>query len=109
MAIPGEDVATILISMVLSLATAVTIILRGPVGRALARRIEGTTGLDADAQVRLDQLDRRLTDLEVGQVRAPELEALQGCVGELEERLDFAERMLAQQRAPGLTAGEKNR
>ncbi len=108
MAIPGEDVATILISMVLSLATAVTVLLRGPVGRALARRIEGITGLDADAQVRLDQLDRRLADLEVGQVRAPELEALQGCVGELEERLDFAERMLAQQRALGLTAGEKN-
>lgn len=58
-------------------------ILRGPIGRALADRIAGRTG--APEKERLERLDREVEDL-----RAE--------LGEVHERLDFAERMLAQQR-----------
>jgi hypothetical protein len=64
-------------------------VLRGPVGRAWARRIEqdGTGGASAEE---LDQLHARLEELEAGQSR----------IADLEERLDFAERLLTRQREP---------
>jgi hypothetical protein len=67
----------------------------GPLGRALGRRIEGgarpTETLSPEVEARL---------LDVDQMRQR--------LGELEERLDFTERMLAQQReAPRLGAGEE--
>jgi hypothetical protein len=66
-----------------------------PVARALARRLERGRA-PADFYEELEQLRSR-----VG-----ELEAQQGRVAELEERLDFAERLLTQQRvAPGLPGG----
>lgn len=64
-----------------------TIVLRGPVGQALARRIQsgpaGGTELPPEAVLNeLDELRTRIT--------------------ELEERADFSERLLAQQReTPG--------
>jgi hypothetical protein len=61
-------------------------ILRGPLGRALARRIEG-----AGAQSR--------EELEELQARVAELEAREAELAELRERVEFAERLLAQQRA----------
>jgi hypothetical protein len=63
-------------------AAAGAVILRGPVGKALANRIEGRTSGDAappeEVLVELDDLRHRVL--------------------ELEERLDFTERMLAQSR-----------
>lgn len=59
-----------------------------PLVRAWARRIEGKTGPDPA----LSQEVARL------QERVQELEAHHGRVLELEERLDFAERLLAQAR-----------
>lgn len=58
-------------------SVASVLILRGPVGRALARRIEGgaAEGLSADQLAELDEVRHRML--------------------ELEERVDFAERMLA--------------
>lgn len=53
----------------------------GPIGRALARRIEGR-GIEAE------DLERRLGQLDLQSRR----------LQELEERLDFAERLLAQRR-----------
>jgi hypothetical protein len=85
MAIPGPDVAPILITTVLTAAVAGILILRGPLGRALARRVEGSVPLADGASERIAQLEHRLADLEGAQPR----------VSELEERLDFAERMLA--------------
>lgn len=58
----------------------------GPIGRALARRIEGRHAAGGD----LGELRERLEELE-GQVTR---------LHELEERLDFAERMLAKGREP---------
>ena len=61
------------------------LVLRGPVGRALARKIEGRSGVPED----LSAIEDRLADVD----------ALRQRVGELEERVDFAERLLAQARA----------
>lgn len=57
-----------------------------PLMRALARRLEG--GASKELQLEMDTLRSRVQQLEEGQ----------GRVTELEERLDFAERMLAQSR-----------
>jgi Tfp pilus assembly protein PilO len=61
-----------------------------PIARALARRLEGKGDLSPALQGELEQLHHRLADLDVLQAR----------VAELEERLDFTERMLAQTREP---------
>ena len=67
-----------------------------PLVRAIAHRIEGRT---ADPELR-----RELEDL---RMRVREIEGEQARFGELEERLDFAERLLAQGRAeaPRLQGG----
>jgi hypothetical protein len=60
-----------------------------PLVRAIARRIEGKAGRPDPALVaELDELRSRVTELEQQQVR----------FHEIEERLDFAERLLARQR-----------
>ena len=66
----------------------VTIVL-WPLMRAFARRIEGR-GANPALQGEIEQLRARVADVEV----------LQHRVAELEERVDFAERLLAQKREP---------
>jgi hypothetical protein len=62
-------------------AIACAVVLRGPVGHALARRLEGTPALPPDEVLQqLDEVRVRLS--------------------ELEERLDFTERVLAQTQDP---------
>jgi hypothetical protein len=85
MAIPGPDIAPMLVTTVITVAVAGTIILRGPVGRALARRIEGSLPLADGGSDRIEHLEQRVTELEGARLR----------LSELEERLDFAERILA--------------
>lgn len=98
MAIPGPDVAPVLVTTVLTLAVAGTVILRSPLGRALARRIEGSVPLADGASDRIEQLEHRVAELEGQQLR----------IGELEERLDFTERMLTRPPAgPALRAGDE--
>ena len=80
-----NDVAPLVISVVLFVSTAAIFIFRGPIGKAIARRIEGSIGGEDALASRMAELEHRLLDLEQERVR----------VGELEERLDFAERMLA--------------
>jgi hypothetical protein len=60
-----------------------------PLIRAVARRIEAGA-VTAGAQAEIESLRERVGVLEAAQPR----------LGELEERLDFAERLLAQQREP---------
>jgi len=60
-----------------------------PLVRALARRLE-SGGRNAQLEGELDALRERLQHLEQSQAR----------MGELEERVDFAERLLAQNREP---------
>jgi hypothetical protein len=70
-------------------------ILRGPIGRAMADRIAKRGG--AADEGRVERLDR-----EVQELRAE--------LGEVHERLDFAERMLTRQRdMEQLPAGERAR
>ncbi len=80
-----NDVAPMLISIVLFFSVGAAIILRGPLGKAFARRIEGKAGTDPAMAQRIEELEHRLAELAQDRVR----------VGELEERLDFAERLLA--------------
>ncbi len=64
-------------------------VFRGPVGQALARRIQGKAG-------ELEQ--EMLTEV---QALRDHVVALENQVGELEERLDFSERLLARHAGEG--------
>lgn len=76
----GEGFA---IPVMLTLVIGTTIVLRGPVGKALARRLEGESGQVAGPP---------------GEELLLELDDLRARVLELEERVDFSERLLAQGR-----------
>ena len=80
----GED---FLIPAIVALAIGGTVVLRGPVGRALARRLEDGAAASMPPEA------------------LAELEDLRIRVAELEERVDFSERLLAQQREPDRIAG----
>lgn len=72
----------VLIPITLFLSIAAIVILRGPFGKALADRIGG-----------------RAPDAHEVQDLRGEVEELRNQLGEVQERLDFAERLLAKQRA----------
>jgi hypothetical protein len=76
-----------IVMIVIASLLACTIIL-WPIVRAYARRIEGKGGTDPGLRADVEQLHQRLGEVEVLQAR----------VAELEDRLDFAERLLAQPR-----------
>lgn len=80
--------------MVLAILAAATIVLF-PLFRAIARRIEGRGGMSAEARTELDELRERVSRLEEGHPR----------MTELEERVDFAERLLAQREPARLREG----
>src|SRR6476469_306331 len=97
MAIPGSDVAPVVITIVITLAVAGTVILRGPVGKGLARAMEVGAGTPPEHDPRIDQLEKRVA----------ELEAAQGRLAELEERVDFAERLLTRNEAAARLPGPR--
>jgi Tfp pilus assembly protein PilO len=76
-----------LVAVLALLATIVTLV--WPLVRAFARRLEAG-GHRGELVAELEGLRSRVDQLEAGQVQ----------VAELEERLDFAERMLAQAKEP---------
>jgi hypothetical protein len=79
---------------ILFLSIAAIFVLRGPLGRAIGERIAGQR----------DPNDRDLQELK------GEVEELRHSLSEVQERLDFAERMLARQdeRAPALPKRERD-
>jgi hypothetical protein len=83
----------------LIVSASVVFILRGPLGKALARRLEGKQVDSAETKEVLEELHQQ----------AAETEVIAGRVAELEERVDFAERLLArsQEAASRLPAGDK--
>ncbi len=81
-----NDVAPLLVAVVLFLTVGAVLIFRGPLGKAIARRIEGTAGEGSALTQQVADLEHRLAELEQERIR----------MGELEERLDFAERLLSQ-------------
>ena len=68
---------------------AAVVLITYPLIRALARRIEGRSAPDPAVAAEVEDL----------RARVAELEQRQGSLHELEERIDFTERLLAQQRA----------
>jgi Tfp pilus assembly protein PilO len=64
-----------------------------PVGRAVADRIRGKHALPETEDLRAELAEQR-------EAQAEELQQVRQEVAELAERLDFAERLLAQQRDP---------
>ena len=85
----SDPAAVIMVLAILGTA----LLIMWPLMRALARRIEG--GASKDLLLELDGVRGRVQQLEDGKAR----------LAELEERLDFAERMLAQSREPDRLPG----
>jgi hypothetical protein len=81
--------------MIVFLALAATTIIMWPVMRAFGRRLEGKAH-DAALRAEVEQLQQRLGDVD----------HLHQRVAELEERIDFAERMLARPPASAALPGE---
>ena len=82
-----RPVATTLLMLALTL---VGVVAFSPIGRAIANAIQRKSGVGVSPEVQ-DALDEQ----------AEQLEALRRQVGELAERQDFAERLLAQARERG--------
>jgi hypothetical protein len=68
-----------------------------PVGRAFADRIRGGAIISDDSVRKLQESHQDVLE---------ELEAVRREVGELHERMDFTERVLAQNRQAGLPPGD---
>lgn len=78
---------SVLVAVVIVVITVATAFVLAPLFRAWARRIEGRSA-DPQLQGEVDQLRDQVA----------ELEPLRGRIHELEERIEFAERLLAQRR-----------
>ncbi len=81
--------------MFLAVAAGAIAIFFGPIGGAVGRRIDGTKHARSTSDPPIGELQRRIEQLEADRVR----------LAELEERLDFAERMLAQTEQPARLPG----
>jgi hypothetical protein len=88
-----------LIMFVVAAAAITAILIFRPLVKAWARRLGG-----ADAS-RLDELDQRLSDLE--HLGDGDGQALRGELNELQERLDFTERLLARADIPKVAPAEQ--
>lgn len=73
------------LAMFLAIGAAAVGVLFGPVGSALARRLGGRP-VPGDAHAEIEELGTRMT---------AEVDDLRNRLAEVEERLDFAERLLA--------------
>ncbi len=87
------------IVMIVLLALVATTVILWPIMRALARRLEGKGAADPALRAEVEQLQHRLG----------EVDFLQQRVADLEERIDFTERMLARAPAPAALQGDGDR
>jgi hypothetical protein len=87
--------APVVVLIALALVAGVVVVFY-PLMRALARRIEGRARLDPAIHEELEQL----------RARTGEVDNLNHRVAELEERVDFAERMLSQRTVERLPEGK---
>jgi Tfp pilus assembly protein PilO len=79
-----------LVLMIVLAALAATTIILWPIMRAFGRRLEGKGAADPALRAEVEHLHARIG----------EVDALQARIAELEERVDFTERLLAQNREP---------
>ncbi len=75
-----------------------------PLIKAFARRVEGKGGSDA---THLESIEARLADIENRALTSGEVDNQFIRLAELEERVDFAERLLTQARPQELSAPEE--
>jgi hypothetical protein len=87
------------IVMIVFLGLVAATIILWPVMRALARRLEGKGAADPALRAEVEQLHHRLGEVDMLHQR----------VAELEERIDFTERMLARAPAPAALPGDADR
>lgn len=92
LAIPEWAIGVAFIVLAVSVAKALAG--RGPLGEAL----RGRRGFTRDLAQALDDVQRRLTGIEDAQRRLGEGGDVAARLNEVEERLDFAERLLAKHR-----------
>ncbi len=83
----GDDIAKIVVFSMMGLAVIVWLLARGPIGMAIGAAIRKLSGVDQPAAL----------PAEMDALRS-ELDQLRRQLGELAERQDFAERLLAQVR-----------
>jgi hypothetical protein len=95
------------LAMFLAIGAAAVALLFGPIGSALARRLGGRAEL-GDSQAEIEEMRARVTgEVEQLHTRLGEMDSLHARVLELEERVDFTERLLAQTQGPkGTIRGE---
>ena len=86
----NEGGPPIILLIVIAALTA-TVIILWPIMRAFGRRLEGRGAVDPAIKADIEHLHARLG----------EVDTLQSRILELEERVDFAERLLAQAKQPG--------
>ncbi|MEO5798006.1 MAG: hypothetical protein ABIZ70_00680 [Gemmatimonadales bacterium] len=80
---------------VIAMGTAIfSTLLFGPVGKAIKGMLEGGPRDDL-AAMRLEDLEARLANMETRGLSSGEVEAQFSRLSEVEDRLDFAERLLA--------------
>lgn len=82
---PSDALAPFILVMTLALGGIGVLLARGPLGRALARRLAGTRDKSDELAARVVELEQRLAEADLDRQR----------MAELEERMDFAERLLA--------------
>ncbi len=87
------------IVMIVFMALVATTLVLWPVVRALARKLEGKGTADPALHAEIEQLRQRLGEVDVLHQR----------VAELEERIDFTERMLARAQTPAALPGDATR
>jgi hypothetical protein len=79
-----------IVLLIVIAALTATVIILWPIMRAFGRRLEGRGAADPALRADVEQVHARLA----------EMDTLQARVSELEERVDFTERLLAQNREP---------
>lgn len=93
----GSEWAPALTFSIISISVAAIFVLRGPVGKALAQWIGGWSHTESKwIEAKMREAGGG-TSGDVDQLRA-EVDELRGQLAEVQERLDFAERMLAKRR-----------
>jgi Tfp pilus assembly protein PilO len=79
-----------IVLLIVIAALTATVIILWPIMRAFGRRLEGRGAADPALRADMEQVHARLA----------EMDTLQARISELEERVDFTERLLAQNREP---------
>ncbi len=93
----GRITEMVMMTLVLIGVVIIAVKVLGPIARAWARRLEGKVG-DPQMQADLDQVREQLG----------EVDSLRSRVGELEERIEFTERLLAQRKDQDLLPRDRS-